>query len=308
MKNKIYVVLVMLFILTGCQHDKNDNIITIKSTVGPLTQIVKLVGGEKVDVQSVYPDGVDPHSYEISGNNLLSISNADLVFYISDNYETWVKALDEQNASETKFINITEHTNFKKNVDNILYSSDKESSIEESDNHNHQTTGGIIDPHVWISPSKLMIISTIVTEELCEYDTTNCDTYRNNSQELLNELSIIDKEYESLEKTFDKTIIVAHDAYSYLETDYGFKIKSMYGKSHDDEPTASDIKETIDLINKTNISKIYTEQNDENNDVINQISIETGADILTLNNLSTISKDIDFLLELKNNLEILKGI
>ena len=97
----------------------------------------------------------------------------------------------------------------------------------------------------------------------------------------------------------------------------------MYGKSHDDEPTASDIKETIDLINKTNISKIYTEQNDENNDVINQISIlpenslsypinqisiETGADILTLINLSTISKDIDFLLELKNNLEILKGI
>src|SRR5690606_24417976 len=98
MKKNI-ILLLLIFSLTiylvGCSksekkpENKGDKA-TVYTTVYPLQYFTERIGGEYVDVKSIYPAGADEHSFDPSQKDMIALSDADLFFYIGLGLEGFV--------------------------------------------------------------------------------------------------------------------------------------------------------------------------------------------------------------------------
>ncbi len=263
MKKIIMVLIICIITLSGCGEIKKSDKINIVTTISPLNKLVNVIGGDKVNVSSIYPIGADLHSYEPTTQDMKKITDSDMVFYVSDLEEPFIKKL-AQNDENTNYIDMSQQVTLKKAIGTKLY--DK--------------AGSLIDPHFWLSPKKGLIINEIICSILIENDTDNQEYYKDNAKKSYTQLLKVDQDYKQLAKQEIKPIIISHEAFDYLVRDYSFDIIALSGIEEDDKPTSKKIQKIIDLIKKEQIKNIYVTQNDLNNPFIKQISQETKTNIL----------------------------
>ncbi len=314
MKKILSSLLLLIIILSGCtKQEQADTIIT---TVKPLTDITQRIVGDDYEVKSVFPENSDPHHFELTAKNMQSIADSQMFIYISDTNNNFSANLKKSGDYQTTFVNVTEDTNFKNNVDSSLYGDSSEADAhehegEEVDEHEAEThiSGNVIlNPHVWLSPQKLMLITDVITSNVSTLNPDHAKMYQENAKDLKQELTELDKEYQEFAKKQKYPMIVAHDSAGYLTNDYGIETIGLYDLSHESEPTAKEIEGYIKQINEEHIPVIYVEQNDMNNKLITQIANETNIEIKVFNNLSTGSNDTDTLTILNENLTALKAL
>lgn len=278
MKKLTTILTMLILFLTGCSQGTNQEStkLNVVTTVYPLQLIAEEIGGDKVNVESIYPPGSDVHSYEPTAKDFVKMSNADIVFYISDTEDSFMPNQIANDSDGTVYINVSENESFKSQVESELYGYDEE-----------EQGYGILDPHVWISPKRDLLLIQVIYNELVKLDATNQDYYKSNFEELQKKLIELDKDYTNFGNSQTKPLIITHDAYGYLRKDYGMDITTLYGMHHDDEPSAQQIQDAIDQIKTANLSIIYVEQNDINNQIMEQIAKETNSNKLVLNNMSS---------------------
>lgn len=259
MKKIIRVMLFFTLFLSGCSSETvSSNQLNIVTGVYSTSLLTEEIGGQFVNVSSIYPDDSDIHSYELTPQQVVELQEADLVILVNDEIESNIyNALEDYD----NLLLLEEHT--------------------ETEEHNHS--------HSWLSPAHATEMANIITNKLISIDSANQSTYQTNSDNLIANLTSIDEDYGSFAANQTKPLIITHDAYSSLYEDYGFNIITLYGAHHDDEPTTKEISEAIDQINSNNITTILCEQNDKENQVMEQIATESGADIAIVDNME--SKD-----------------
>ncbi len=285
------------------ETNKENNKINIVTTVSPLTNIAQDIGGDYVNVQSIYPPGSDPHHYELTAKDMKTVMDADMFIYISDTNSTFAQDLQQSESgnSKTKFINITEEEGFKSKVDPNLYGSGDEvadEAHEGKEDSNYEPKNVIKNPHIWLSPKKLLLVSDVITEKLIAEKPELKTDFEANQAQVNQKLNKLDADLEKFAANQKKPIIVAHDAYGYWTTDYGIEEVGAYGQMHEDEPTSKEIKSFEDTIINENVPVIYYEQNDQNNPVIKMLKDETGCQTAELNNMSTISIEDESIYEI----------
>ncbi|MGL5020963.1 MAG: metal ABC transporter substrate-binding protein [Mycoplasmatales bacterium] len=293
MKKIISIIVVGIFVLMGCSNATEDNEkLNVVTTVYPIYDMVHQIAATDVNLSNIYPAGADIHEYELTSKDIAMIADSDIFLYISEESTPFVKGLKDSGKYNTKFINITEEEIFSKN-------SSTNTSIE--------------DPHVWVSPKQNILLLDVVLKSLVEMDESKKDDYNAVAGNLKSQLLELDSQYANFGSNQVKEIYVAHDAYGYLNFDYVTNIIGIYGMHHDDEPSAQEISKIIDNIKAKNIKYVYAEQNDLSNSIVKQITNETGATILVLNNMATVSKEnidnhVSFIDMIKSNLENMEKI
>ncbi len=327
MKKIIGSLLVMVLALSGCtnQAETKQQIIT---TVKPLTDITKMIVGDNYEVSSVFPEDSDPHHFELTAKNMKDIADSKMFVYISDTNNSFSKDLKNSGDYNTTFLNVTNDPTFKDAVDPSLYGDSSEAhdhSHEGEEDHDHESEEAhdheseeahdheseeqvILNPHVWLSPKKLLIITDTIVENISELDPDNASTYEENGKKVTEKLEKLDQEYTEFAKTQKYPMIVAHDSAGYLESDYGIETVGIYDLTHESEPTAKEIEGYISDIKAKNIPVIYVEQNDLDNKLMKQISEESGAEIEAFNNLSTVGESGDTFSILEDNLTALENL
>ncbi len=269
MRKIITSLLVVTLLLSACQADnsvvqnENENKINVITSFYPLALITEELGGENVNVTSVYPTDSDPHSYELTGKQSADIANSDLVIATDEHEDSAL--IGAANSSNTPIITITDEPSFQ----------------------NQFSDQSELNAHVWTTPANAIIIAEIISEWLAQFDATNAQVYADNLKTMKSNLKALDEQYQQFANEQSKTIVIAHDAYLYYRLQYGIDYVSLYGEHHDDEPTTKDIKNVIDLINKQQINTIFVEQNDVDNSVMKQISNETNTNLEVFYNLAT---------------------
>ncbi|QAU12357.1 zinc ABC transporter substrate-binding protein [Halorubrum sp. BOL3-1] len=124
----------------------------------------------------------------------------------------------------------------------------------------HDDDGGDrrYDPHVWVDPVLATEMVETIATGLGEADPDNADAYADNAAAYADELDAVDAAFESIaaDAARDVAVLAGHNSFQYLEARYGFRLHSPVGVSPQNEPTQTEIADTIDLVNAEGIDVV----------------------------------------------------
>lgn len=268
------------------QDDSSDQL-NIYTTVYPLSYFAERIGGDFVEVSSIYPPGSNEHSFEPTQQDMMNLADADLFFYIGLGLEGFVESAQKTLQNENVKLVATANTI----ADEKLDASSGEHSHEEDgngvhDNHDH----GNIDPHVWLSPVLAQDLALSIKEELVAELPEQETVFNDNYEQLVSELNALDEQFEKMAtEAASKTFFVSHASFGYIASQYGLEQVAIAGINSQNEPSQKELTEIVDQAEALQVSYILFEQN-VSSKLSTVIQNEVGAQSLKLHNLSVLTE------------------
>lgn len=321
----IFIILIATF-LAGCQGEstdtsqENDNL-SIYTTVYPLQYFTERIGGDLVNVKSIYPNGADEHTYEPSQKDMIDLADSDLFFYIGLGLEGFVSKAEEALKNENVTLVATaEHITFEEHeeesteehaheetTEEHAEETEEEHAHEEEDEHNH----GDVDPHVWLDPVYSISLAEEIKEQLLEKLPDHKEQIEENFVALEKELHQLNDEFTEVTSTAKhKEFLVSHAAFGYWSERYGLEQISVSGLASTNEPTQKELENIIAEAEEHDLHYIFFEQN-VSSKLTEIVQKEIGAEPLTLHNLSTLTdedvkEERTYFTIMKDNIEALQ--
>ena len=252
MFKRLTVLILVLALLSACQttvqvEDKPQ----IMVSLFPQYDIIRQIAQDKVDVELFLPAGSEPHSYEPSASTLMKIVEADLFVYSSDELEPWVKRLVEGNASKSLFV---------LDASNGITLLEADHGHEGEDEDEEELA---FDPHYWLDPQNMIIMSESIRDALIEIDPENEAFYIENANSYIASLKELDSNWQDLfdRAQLNQIIYGGHFAFGYLSHRFGLEILSPYsGYAPDAEPSAQALAGLMDVLAEKEINVIFYEE------------------------------------------------
>lgn len=247
---------------------------TIAASTFSLYDISKNIAEDTADTFMILPFGVDAHSYEPSPKQMIKILKSDLVIYNGVGLEPWIEGFEFKN----RVLNISSYVNLKE-------------MDKDENHHGHHHEHHRMDPHYWQDVQNMIAAAEYIAKELALLFPKNRDLYIKNRDNYISMLKKLDKSYkERLSECKLDTVIVNHNAFSYLASKYGFHIEALSELSPEAEPNAKNMKRLIEHVKKHKISTIFFESF-ASNKAIKSIADEAGVNVDVLHPLGNITAD-----------------
>jgi zinc transport system substrate-binding protein len=255
MKKKIvvFIIIVISITLTACSKNqssssdtkqKGNSKIEIVASFHAIGEFAKAVGGNKVEVKVIIPDGTEPHDFEPKAMDIARMSEARMFVYNGLGMEAWA---DKVMAS----INSTELVKVDTSKEADLITNGKPEEIKEH---------GQYDPHLWLSLKGAQKQAKNIEVALVKVDPSNSDYYSENYKELYNKLEKLYTEYLAKFKTIkNKNFVTGHAAFAYLCRDFGLEQNSVENVFAEGEPSANRLRELVDYCKANSIKVIFLE-------------------------------------------------
>jgi len=239
-----------------------DNRLSVAVTIYPTYDIVKNIGGDKINLNQIIPFGQEPHSFEPTPRDIINISNSKLFIYTGLAVDSWAIDLGDIAKKRKKFIKLSEVSEIVKN-----------------------------DPHFWLDIDNFKKMANLIANRLIKLDSNNEISYQENLSIYLAKLEKLDSAYkEQLGNCEIHSVIVNHNAFQYLARRYDFKTFPIMGISPDDKPSAKVLAEIVDLVKERNISTLFFEELASSR-VIETVAKETGIQIDSLSPFGNIPQN-----------------
>lgn len=275
---KIIVPLCMMIFLSSCvnkkapenNNDQAEKKIFVVSSFNAMTEFAMAIGGDKIDITTIVPSGIEAHDFEPKAKDMKNMSKADLFIYNGLEMEHW--AQDILKSVDNKNLVVVEAS---KGADLI------KSSKEESKEH------GQFDPHVWLSLKEAKVEANNIKEALVNIDSSNKEYYEENYKRFEKELDTLKDEYQNkIQPLKNKTFVTGHAAFAYLCRDFGLQQYSVEDVFAEGEPTSQKIKELVEIGKKINLKTVFMEEN-ASPKVSETLAREIGAKADTINTLES---------------------
>lgn len=256
-------IVITSYLADNHQSESSERKIGVVVTVGPQEEFAKRVGGDRVNVTVMVPQGADPHTYEPLPNQMKQVQDAKIYFQVGSGIEfelTWMDKLAGINP-QMKLVNTS---------NGIVLLQD---TTEEGN-----------DPHVWVSPRNAKIMVENMYQSLVEIDPQSKDYYTINRDEYLKQLDELDKNItKTLSEKNNTKIMVYHPSWAYFCRDYNLQQISI--ESQGKEPTPQGIAKMVDQARNENIKVIFvTPQFSSSNAQV--IASEIGGRVVLVDALS----------------------
>ncbi|PWW25786.1 zinc transport system substrate-binding protein [Cytobacillus oceanisediminis] len=342
MKTKAIFVSILLILgslVAGCSGTSKETVagkddivtLTVFTTIFPLEDFTKKIGGKYVEVKSVYPPGIDAHTYEPTTKTMTQIAEADLFIYSGAGVEgfaekaaetlknekvTILKAAEgiefiktdkqdheehrhegeatqeEEHVHDSEVSHKEEHSQDDKTNHEEDHSHEGEPSHEEEHDHGEDSHNhGDIDPHVWLDPIRSTNLAENIKNALIKQMPQNEEEFEKNFLLLKNDLEALDKKYSDTVKNAKTKFILVSHAA------YGYW-EERYGI---EQIAISGLSPTLEPSQK-GLEKIIEEskahdihyvifEQNVSPKVSEMIQKEIGADSLTLHNLEAVTEE-----------------
>lgn len=319
------LILLISTFLTGCANtnQKKDevstnaitNTIKVYTTLYPLEDFAKKIGGAHVEVNSIIPPGVDTHTFEPSTKTMIEIAEADTFIFSSHIMEQYAAKIAESLKNEKVLIveaaagiEMIEHNHVSDDVDAskvatqvaVDHSHNETAHIDDEETHDTETTNtedvhghehGDKDPHIWIDPILSIKLAENIKETLVKLKPEAKDEFEANFQTLKEQLNALDNEFhEMVAEKKDPKILVSHAAYGYWENNYGIKQIAVTGLSPTNEPSQKQLEEIIQSAKENNIKYVLFERNITPK-IAKIVKSELKAEVLYLHNLEILTEE-----------------
>lgn len=213
-------------------------------SIGMVADMVTQVAGEHAEVMGLMGEGVDPHLYKPTRDDVNMLLQADMVFYVGLMLEgRMVDAFMKVSRAGAPVFPVTE-------------------SIDESFLLEPEGFDGHWDPHVWMDVTAWSQCVAVVEQALSEYDPAHAEEYRANAEAYRSKLSELHAYVQQVVGTIpdgQRYLITAHDAFGYFERAYGIQVKAAQGMSTESEAGVADINELVDFMVEKQIPALFVE-------------------------------------------------
>jgi ABC-type Zn uptake system ZnuABC Zn-binding protein ZnuA len=244
--------------------------LNVVTSVAPITNIVQNIGGDKINLIGLVPEGVNSHTFELIPSDAIKINDADLVIIDGLNLETDVEKV-AQNAisknSNIQLLKLGENTISKDDwIFDFSFPKDK----------------GDPNPHLWLNVEYAMKFANLTRDKLIEMDPDNSDYYNDNSKkynELLRQLDEgIKKSIETI-PVENRKLLTYHDSWAYFAPRYGMKVIGAIQASDFGEPSSKDVANLIDQIRVERVPAIFASEVFPTN-IVDQIAKEGNVTVV----------------------------
>jgi len=305
-RNVIFVLVILVFLLQmfvtkqDSKINKENSKPVIALSTFSLYDIAKHIAGDSAELVMILPFGVDAHSFEPTPKLMAKIQNSAVVVYSGAGLEPWIDGFEFKND----VVNMSEHVKLL----------GLESKNEEEEEHHHHEHHGEscnhsgVDPHYWLDINNMIISSKIIKDSLIKISPQHKELYEKNTQKYVAMLQNLDSQYKNrIKECKKKTIIVNHNAFSYLSKKYGFHVEALSGLSPEAEPNAKNMIKLIEHVKEHHIKTIFFESF-VSDKAIKSIASEANVSVDVLQPLGNItadeaSKNLSYEDIMKKNLE-----
>jgi zinc/manganese transport system substrate-binding protein len=245
--------------------------LSVVATFSILGDLVKSVGGDRVEVALLVGPGQDAHTFQPSPADGAKLARADLFFENGLGFEGWLEELYRASGSKARRVVVTE---------GIAAQKGGQAHAEGEGEAGH--THGEFDPHVWQDVRLASHMVGRIGEALAQADPAGAALYKGNAERYQQELRALDawvvEQVQSLPEA-RRTLVTNHDSLGYFASRYGFAIlgTAMGGVSTEaSEPAAADLAKLIRRIKSAQVPAIFVE-NVANPKLMERIAREAGV-------------------------------
>ncbi|WP_091228023.1 metal ABC transporter solute-binding protein, Zn/Mn family [Microbacterium sp. 3J1] len=193
--------------LAGCSTpaagEGGDGTIQVVASTNVYGSLASQIGGDRVDVTSIITSATqDPHSYEASARDRLTLQKADLVIENGGGYDAFIDTLLED-TQDPHVVTAVEYSHDYPGNEGHEHSEEEESA-EEGHDHDHADGEEGHDhiegfnEHVWFDVHTVIHVVEAIAEELAELDPEGEADFTANADEIVADLEGFEAELETL--------------------------------------------------------------------------------------------------------------
>ncbi len=261
--------------LTGCGGDREggaaadsasvDARLEVATTVAPITSIVANIGGDRVKISGIVPEGVNSHTFEPKPSAAEVLSNVDVLYVNGLKLEEPTTDLAEVSLRDgAEIVELGTQ------------------SIPESDyayDFSFPREGGKPNPHLWTDPKYARKYSQIVRDDLSRRDPDNARYYASNYNRFSAMIDELDRAMRTAFATIPRgkrKLLTYHDAYAYFGRNYGWDIVGAIQVSDFEDPTPREVAQLIDQVRSERVAAVFGSEVFPS-PVLERIGKETGV-------------------------------
>jgi manganese/zinc/iron transport system substrate-binding protein len=216
----------------------------VVATTGFVGDLVKQVGGDRIELEVLMGPGVDPHLYKPTASDISRLSQADVIFYSGLHLEGKMQEIfDKISKSNKKIYAVTDGVPREK----LLSPPEFE---------------GNYDPHVWFDVPLWSECVDTVSQSLTTHDKAGEKEYAQRGEELKKAHAALQEWVINKIKELSgerRILVTSHDAYNYFGRAYGFKVIGIQGISTVTEAGLADMAKMVDYIKEQKVPAIFVE-------------------------------------------------
>jgi zinc transport system substrate-binding protein len=257
--------------------------INVVASVKPIHSLVSGVmeGIGRPDL--IVKDAASPHTYSLRPSQARQLEDADLVFWMGHELESFLEQPLEAIATKAHVVELIDSSKLKKikmreggmfdahahddhdehegHDDHDEHEGhDDHDEHEGHDDHDEHEGHGEFDVHVWLDPENAKVLVDEIKLALIELDPVNASKYEANSNKMNTTLDqLMDEVSNKLKSEQGKGYVVFHDAYQYFEQRFGMSAVGSITVSPEVVPGANRIRELKEKINELNAHCVFSE-------------------------------------------------
>jgi len=247
----------------------------------PLWEFARQVAGDRAEVVSLVPPGVEPHDWEPSPQDVARVQKARLFVYNGAGFEQSADRLLQAIAGKA-----TVPVNATAGIELLA---------AEAGRHTHG--GGQAkerapaDPHVWLDPVRAQAQVDTIRAALEKADPGNASVYAQNGQTFKARLAALHEAFRAGLATCDRrSLVVPHAAFTYLAARYDLRQIPMTGLAPQSEPNPAELASIVRLARREKVRYVFFETL-VSPKLAETLAREIGAGTLVLNPVEGLTRE-----------------
>jgi ABC-type Zn uptake system ZnuABC Zn-binding protein ZnuA len=255
----VSLLLVPAIVAAGCADDSSGGSeLRAVATTSHVAELLRQVGGARVEVTGLLESGADPHGYEPRPSDVAAIGKADVVFRSGGEVDEWLDELLEGAGADP---------------DEVVSLMDAIAPIRAGD--------GEVDPHWWQDPRNAVLAAGAIGRALADADPKRASAYERSAAAYARELRALDRELAACFARVPearRSLVTTHDSLAYLARRYGLDVVGSVipSLSSQAQPSAADVEALVDQIEEHRVSAVFPESG-VSRKLEQAISRESGA-------------------------------
>jgi zinc transport system substrate-binding protein len=222
-------------------ESSTDHRLSVSATFYPIAFLAEQIGGDRVSVRTVVPPGIEPHDFDPSLRDIAGIYASKLFLVGGAGVDRFAERLEDDLS--------------RKGVRVVILSDSVDLLSAAEDEAGQPVPIGTRDPHFWLDPAEYEKGASAVMRALVDADPAHASVYRTNFDRLKENLDELDMRFRTISTSACRqdTVVVSHNAFSYLARRYGFTVRSLVGIDPSQEVSVGTLSDVIRFMQEKQI-------------------------------------------------------